>query len=104
MLLKCIVIYVQSWSFTDDKTGELREGTTCKYIFADDLKPQSNQDGSKGYDVVKVTCSLDESKNLQQVPGLYQAQFIPRTRQGRSFLEPRDFKFIGSLVGSGTDK
>lgn len=75
MKQKIIILHAQKWSFTDEKTGEFRKGTTIYYLLTDTLKSCTGQNGNMGYAIAKASIPDDLVAKLISVPGIYDAEF-----------------------------
>lgn len=95
---KLIVLYCNSYNFTDERTGELRDGVSYRYILADNLAPANNQNGSKGYSVLKGNLPLSELGSFKAVPGLYDATLDIREKNGSTVLVPVALNFVSELT------
>lgn len=100
LIYKIFIFYANPYSFTDERTGQIREGTTIQYILAPDLRPHVLENGARGYQITKESHIPKQmfNSNLQKVPGVYNATFKPVSRQGNTVLEPFDFEFLSEIT------
>ncbi|MGN0347670.1 MAG: hypothetical protein ACI4DU_10360 [Lachnospiraceae bacterium] len=91
-----IILYARPWSLTDEATGTTREGCSIFYLSTDNLKPcQSEQD--MGIAPTKQSISVELSKKLKSVPGIYDATFDLRNSKQQLVLSVTDFDFISEI-------
>lgn len=84
MNINCIVLCVNPYSFNDEKTNELREGVSVKYLLTDNLSPTEEMDGSRGYKVAKSSFGMEVMKAIKEVPAVYSVEFSNKLdSQGR---------------------
>ncbi|MED1744793.1 hypothetical protein [Brevibacillus borstelensis] len=74
MGVKVAVLYAGQWGpFADERTGEMRSGTTVIYCDA----PEDGQ-SARGYKPIKESMTLEDFGKFTQVPGIYDVDFRRR--------------------------
>lgn len=95
-----IVLSARGWALTDEKTGQERSGVSIHYIMTDNLEPfKVENTGEEGYQPVKQSISLDEAKHLENVPGVYEADFQMRASAGKTVLALSTLKYLCDVGG-----
>ena len=94
-----IFLSASSYSFEDDKTKRLVEGTTVHYILAEDLAPiEDAERNSRGYKPVKGSFPVAAYVKAVSVPGIYTLDIeIEAGADGKIKAVPRDFEFVTEL-------
>lgn len=92
---KILVLYCNSYNFTDDRTGQIKEGVSFRYIVSDDLAPINNPNGSKGYTIQKASLPLSFAPAFSSVPGVYDCMFDMKDKGGQVTLVPVSVTYIG---------
>ena len=92
---KILVLYCNSYNFTDDRTGQIKEGVSFRYIFSDDLAPVVNSNGSKGYTIQKASLPLSSAPAFISVPGVYVCAMDIKDKGGQVTLVPVAVTYIG---------
>jgi len=65
---------------TNQKTGEIIEGVTVRYLPDNDLTPRANQDIevagllSRGLEPAKLSLPLEKANQISELPGLYNVE------------------------------
>jgi hypothetical protein len=85
-----VVVYANEWDF------EGRRGSTIHYM----THPVNNET-SKGAEVVKATADARLFSLLQEVPGIYEMQFVPGGRAGKPSLTLEGMQFIETVKIAG---
>ena len=67
-----VVLSARRYSMTDDKTGELVQGTKIEYVEDWDPQPQQNK---RGLSVLSANFPYDTYETLGDVPVVYSADF-----------------------------
>ena len=96
--VKGIILFANTWSMTDENTGNLREGMTIEYVMAEDLGPIANEDGSLGYRTIKESVPINTAKKIEKVPGIYDLTFGYSIRKGRPILKVMDIDFVSEVI------
>lgn len=98
--MQCIVLSAQQWKFIDQKSGELRDGTTVWYTVGDSFTPIHIERDKKGFELVKATLAFGTFDLFEQVPGLYDVDLsIFSGSNGKAVIRPTRFTFIKSFQG-----
>ena len=92
---KILVLYCNSYNFTDDRTGQIKEGVSFRYILSDELAPVVNSNGSKGYTIQKASLPLSFASAFVSVPGVYDCVMDVRDKGGQVTLVPASVTYIG---------
>jgi hypothetical protein len=74
---RVFVLGARSYSFNDEKTGNLVEGASVKFV--DGNKSQAR--GATGLDVMEAALSKEALPALQQAPGVYDLECALRPAQ-----------------------
>jgi len=84
---------------TDEKTGKLIEGTSVRYLMAENLThKEDTQRSVKGYVPAKCTVPYAEYENFKVVPGLYSAEMTYSVdSKGKAAITPIKFTFLNPL-------
>lgn len=93
-----IVLSAQQYSMTNDETGEVNEGTSVRYLYADTLAPVV--DGQlKGHKVAKSNVTFNNFLDFVEVPGVYDVDInLAIDKEGRTKVTASNFTFKKSLV------
>ncbi|GHV42102.1 hypothetical protein FACS189490_10340 [Clostridia bacterium] len=89
-------------------TGEILEGITIWYYFADDLSPCDDGGNKRGIDDAKFTLPIEKKHQAVFFPGWYEftcemVAVSDKNRDGskrdsaHNELRPRDIKFLGTV-------
>lgn len=84
-----LVTGINAWSFTDESTGELKEGITVQYAM-----PAADKGSRRGWVSGKCAVLQDEAGRFKSLPGVYSA--IPEMTS--KALKFSDFRFERGLV------
>ena len=96
-----IVLSARGWAMVDERTKEERTGVSIHYVMTDNLDPCKNDaTGEEGYQPVKQSISIDEAKNLVNVPGIYEADFQMRASAGKTVLALSTLNYLCDVGGS----
>lgn len=96
--VKAIILFANTWSMTDEYTGNLREGLTIEYLMTEDLGPIENEDGSLGYRTIKESVTINKAKKIEKVPGIYDLTFGYTVRKGRPVLKVMDLDYVSEVI------
>lgn len=96
--VKGIILFANTWSMTDENTGNLREGMTIEYVMSGDLGPIANDDGSLGYRTIRESVNINTSKKIEKVPGIYDLTFGYTIRKGRPVLKVMDIDYVSEVI------
>lgn len=96
--VKAIILFANTWSITDENTGNLREGMTIEYVMTGNLEPLSNDDGSLGYRTIRETVNINNAKKIEKVPGIYDITYGYTVRKGRPVMMVKDIDYISEVV------
>ena len=75
MNMPIVLLFANTYSMSDERTGEINSGTTISYYFNTDMAPSLNQDGSKGMRPAKCSCDIGVFKKIEKAPAIYDAEF-----------------------------
>lgn len=93
--LKVILLYARPYSISEN--GKTNEGITIQYLISDNLNPVSTTD-EFGFRVTKGSIPLDQFKNIDKTPGLYDGSFTMKTgADGKAALKLNELKFIKEI-------
>ena len=95
--VRAIVTYANTWDMTDEKTGQRRQGISLEYLMSDTMNRIENDDGSKGYKHCKESVPVECSKNIKEVPAMYELIYRMAVQKGKPVLKLDDLKFIESV-------
>ena len=99
MKQNCIVVFANPYSFTDERTGDVRKGVSVQYLLTDTLKPVQNDDNSRGTRISKSSIDFEKAPHIQAVPGIYECEFgMKSTSNGTPKLELIDLEFVQALT------
>ena len=97
-----VIISANQYQFTDEKTGELNEGTTVRYLITHDMAPvEDAKSGSKGYKPGKATMPYNFLENFKDapIPGIYEASFVCNVdAKGKASINATDFTLVGGIT------
>jgi hypothetical protein len=96
--VKAIILFANTWSMTDENTGNLREGMTIEYVMTGDLEPLANEDGSLGYRTIRESVNINNAKKIEKVPGIYDLTFGYSILKGRPVLKVMDIEYVSEVV------
>lgn len=93
---KILVLNASNYSLIDEKTGEIREGVSVRFVHPESV---ADKDNKKGLDVCKGSLSADAWVMFTEVPGYYDAIFsIGVNRDGHSVLKLEAVDFASPLA------
>lgn len=89
-----LVLGVSNWNFTDERTGEVRQGISVHYSDVNNVQKDNNVNGSLP---VKITGHSSFYSRFSTLPGFYELDFGVRSLSGKPslFLES-----VGDFKGS----
>lgn len=94
---KVIVINASRYKIVDQKTGEINQGTTVRFVNSDNLEPCQLPD-NKGYRLGKASLGYDEYDLFKVVPGVYTADYdISIAGDGTMKVKASNFEYVGPL-------
>ena len=95
-----IVLSVNQYSFTDEKTKKLTEGSTVRYLMSDNLTPiEDTAKASKGIRPAKATLAYNDFHKFQTVPAFYEADMGYSTdSQGNVKVAPQEFRLLSGVA------
>lgn len=96
--MNCIVLSAQKWNFTDDGTGEVREGVSVWYAGGDSFSPVQMTDDRKGFELLKATLPVGSYGSFTEVPGLYDVDMRLVSRKNEAVMRPVGFRFVKSFA------
>lgn len=73
-MARTLILNARQYRMTDDRTGELREGTSLHYILPG---VEVQGDGARGPDIIKTSAPYDLYEDLEVIPGIYDVDFEP---------------------------
>jgi hypothetical protein len=85
-----VVVYANEWDF------EGRRGSTIHY-----MTEPVNEPTAKGSQVVKATADARLFSQLEEVPGVYEMQFVSGGRAGKPTLKLEGLDFVESVKIAG---
>jgi hypothetical protein len=85
-----VVLYANEWDF------EGRRGSTIHY-----MTEPVNEPTAKGSQVVKATADARMFSLLEEVPGIYEMEFVSGGRAGKPSLKLDGMSFAGSVKIAG---
>jgi len=85
--MKIIILNARKYDFIDPKTNKQIAGIKLQYLFNDDLEPVIVDSNERGYQVADGTLSVDKEYSVKQIPGVYEAQFIPRVNAKNQLIQ-----------------
>ena len=88
-----ILLYVNPYRIVNEKSGEVSEGVSLRYIPAEDLKPVESEEGrqDRGYKLIQDNIPISKYPKIKGVPGMY--DFTLKMKA----IENSDKKTIGQL-------
>lgn len=93
---KITVLHARKWELEDEVTKQQRSGVSIRYVMTDNLTPNVDADtGELGYSVMKESISVEAAKVLVDVPGVYDAEFILRSKADKNVLVVSSLTFCG---------
>jgi hypothetical protein len=93
--MRVLVLRASRYSMTDEKTGELVEGTKINYV--QDLDGETRQN-TKGVDVAQAIIPYAQYEELGEIPAWFQGEFDMATNaKGAAMLKPVALKYEGRL-------
>jgi hypothetical protein len=100
-----MLLSVNQFRVTDDKTGELNEGTTTRYLLSEDLNPcEDTKKSLKGIRPAKTTFPYEYYKEFENlpVPAYYEATlgFDTPDSKGNVKLIATGFKYLCGITVS----
>ncbi|MDE6872933.1 MAG: hypothetical protein K2P87_00535 [Lachnospiraceae bacterium] len=98
MKSKIIILSAKPWDMVDEVTKQPRSGVSLHYMMTETLKPQANSgNGELGYTVTRERISVDAAKALEDVPGVYDGDFILKVRSGKNVPSVSTVEFVAAL-------
>lgn len=96
---RVIVLSAQKYQVKDEKTGELKRGTSVRYVLSSDMS-QTQDDSLKGLKLVKGSCQYDDFDSVfRVVPGIYDAELGFRIdSDGNAKLQAQRFEFVSAIL------
>jgi len=88
---------------TDEKTGEIREGITIRYIPDDDLGPEEDAMAKsrgqlvRGKTLAKLSVPVDYVSKLKHLPGMYEVDLRMVVVQESQQMRISDFRYVGDV-------
>lgn len=99
MRQRILLLYANTWTMTDDKTGEFKTGVSVNFYFNLTLDPVKNADGSIGMRSAKASMAVDRMKKCIQAPALYDAEFeMSVGSDGKPVMKIVDLDYISSVT------
>lgn len=93
---KITILHARPWTMVDEVTKAQREGVSIQYVMTGKLVPNVDAEtGELGYVVIKESISVEASKALVEVPGVYDVEFVLRTKAGKNVLVVSTVTFAG---------
>lgn len=81
--MKILVLALNQYGFTDEKTGEVKEGATIEYLTTDFTESSSDFGTKKGYFSLKQSLDKEIAKQVTVVPGVYEVELSMRSGSDR---------------------
>lgn len=81
--MKILVLALNQYGFTDEKTGEVKEGATIEYLTTDFTNTSSDFGTKKGYFSLKQSLDKEIAKQITNVPGVYEVELSMRSGSDR---------------------
>ena len=93
------ILHARKWSMIEEKTGLRKDGVSIHYVMTDRFVPNVDAEtGELGYAVTKESLPLAELSKLVEVPGIYDAEFVLRTKAGKNVLVVSSVEFVRKAV------
>lgn len=87
-----IILGIRPFDFTDSKTNKRIKGATMYYITKD-----VNENHYIGHEVCKTSISVDQSSTLTDLPGLYNAHYVPVIKNGQPALKLDSLSLVAGV-------
>lgn len=99
MKQRVILLSVDRYSVVDKETKKINEGTTVRYLLAEDLNPHVDTiNNVKGHKPAKAKLLYDDFDKFHTAPALYEATFGYKVdSQGKAALQPFEFSLISPI-------
>ncbi len=100
MKSNCILLKSSPYRIVDDKTGEVNEGVSLRYIPFENLNPVQDElnPDNKGTETVKVSVPYSQLKNIKEVPALYSFTFkMTVDKDRKQVVKPVALEFLHTL-------
>ena len=96
---KAIVLSASQYRVTDDRTGEVNEGCTVRYLMADNLNPHEEEAKPvKGRVPAKANMPYDYYGKIPVLPALYEVVCdFSVDSKGKAAITPTQFNFVNGV-------
>lgn len=98
---KIIILHAKSYEMYDETAKEHKRGLTLLYLNKGKLYPVDKTENGTyegGYKPAKASVPVDMLSKINQVPGLYEAEFdLAVSSSNQTVLKLQDFNFVRNL-------